>query len=414
MTGTRRTTWAVVVGAFLVYAYAWAVQPNRPEVTAVVDPPGSLFVVAESGFTAPPSDTEATLEQAKRYGWYGMWYDQYHYGQMARALARFDLPGTAWDEEAGVPASGSPTFTSVASYAYGLGYPILAAPFVWLGFGGDPYVILNGLLFALSAFLALRIGRQVVSEPAAVVAVIALVTAAPFVRYFVIPNSTSVTVVAVLAATWMLVAPRPTRADIALAASTAALCAAARYVDGAWPALLLGGSVLLRRPKAVRTALLTGGTLLVTVLLVALTHRLAFGSILETPYHFHNDGLDTSDVAYSLGRIPSSFIGVFFSGQRKELFGVDPIIRAAPWMLLAPWGLIGLWRDRHPLRGPLAVAAAVAALATAQYCAWLFGGIANLRLFNIRFYHSWFALYAVLAAAALERALVRPDRPDRS
>jgi hypothetical protein len=409
---SARTTVVVAMVAVAVYVYAWMVQPGRPELGSVWSRPGATFVVHAKGLSAvPPALAGEQAAQAKQLGWYGHWYDQYHYGQMARALARFDLPGTAWDEDADEPVSGE-VRTKQASYAYGLGYPLLAVPFVWAGFGGDPFVVVNGVLFALVAVLTLRIARQFVSEPAAIVSVLALVTATPMVRYFVIPFGSSVTVVAVLAATWIAVAPRVGRFDVAFVAASVAVCAAARYVDAAWPVLIIVAAVALRRPGATRVAVVSAVSLTVAIGLVAWTHDLAFGAPWLTPYHFHNDGFDASAKAYALGRIPSALVGVFLSGQRKELFNVDPILRSSPWFALAPIGLVALVRKAHPLRGPILAVAGVALLATLHYGAWFFGGLANLRLWNIRFYEAWFPLAAVLAAVALEW-LVGTSRPAR-
>jgi hypothetical protein len=399
----------VVVAALAFYTYAWSVQSNRPQLAALRDDPHEMFVITETGPVAPPELAGEVDAQARRYGWYGAWYDQFHYAQMARDLARGDLPGTAWDHVAVRPESGEPYRTAESGYLYGLGYSLLAVPFVWAGFGGDPFVVLDGLLLATCALLTARIGRRFLPEGVAAVVALAVVVATPSTRYFVIPYGTSVTTVAVLAALAALVAPRIGRAQAGLTAAAIAACAAARYVDVVWPLLVVGLALLLRRPGVVRLAVVTVAAVAVTVVLVAWTHHLVFGSVWDTPYDFHNDGLDTSRTAYEPSRIPDAFVGVFLSGEREQLFGVDPILRAAPWLALAPLGLVVLFRERDPLRWAMTATLGVAAVATLQYLAWFFGGTENLRIWVIRFYQPWFPLCAVLAAIGV-RWVVAPRR----
>ena len=50
----HRASIAVFVVALVVYGYAWAVQPVRPQLAGVFDSPGVMFTVSETGFTAPP------------------------------------------------------------------------------------------------------------------------------------------------------------------------------------------------------------------------------------------------------------------------------------------------------------------------------------------------------------------------
>ena len=141
MLGTRRRriiSTAAIGLAF--YAYAWAVQPNRPQLGAVFDDPPKLATVTENGIRPADAGTAETLGQARRWGWYGAWYDQFHYARMARAIGRGELPGVAWDPVHMV-ATNPASPHEVASFSYGLGYPAVGAVFYDLGFKGDPFVV---------------------------------------------------------------------------------------------------------------------------------------------------------------------------------------------------------------------------------------------------------------------------------
>src|SRR5438132_9719314 len=114
------------------------------------------------------------VQQVKQYGWIGGWYDQFHYARMARALGHFHLPGAHWDHVNMTPTADAPAGQEPSSFSFGLGYPLVGALFFMLGFRGDAFVVPDGLLFALSAMLALVLARRLVSAKAAFVAVNAL------------------------------------------------------------------------------------------------------------------------------------------------------------------------------------------------------------------------------------------------
>jgi hypothetical protein len=403
--GTRRRR-VVATGliALAFYAYAWAVQPDRPQLAAVFDDPPKLATVTESGFRAQDAASPIAQRQIRRWGWNGAWYDQFHYARMARAIGRGQLPGTGWDPVHMVAKNASSPHET-ASFSYGLGYPAIGAVFYVLGFKGDPFVVPDGLLFALSAMLALVLAERFVNAAVALIVVNALVLTGPFVLYFVIPYSTSLTVVAVLVALVVITGDRfDWPVALALGTSTA-FAFAARYTDVVWVLALVAIPLWIRRHKAWRVVVATAGELAVTAAVVGWAQDRAFGSPFTTPYKYVHNGLDASWHAYQLGHVANAGVGVFITGDRSVLFRVEPILKSFPWALAAPVGLVLLFSDRHPLRWTALLATVVAVASTVTYLAWVFGGTVDLKYWIIRFQVAWFPLWAILAGVAIERAV---------
>jgi hypothetical protein len=399
----------VAVLALGFYGYAWAVQPNRPQLGAVFDEPPALLPIYDDGMHRTPENSARYDAQTERWGWYGGWYDQFHYARMARSLGRFELPGTQYDPVRREARPGA-TSREPASYSYGLGYPLVGALFFILGFKGDPFVVPDGLLFAAAALLTLRLGRHWLRPATALLATAALVVAAPFVKYFVMPYSNSLTVVAVLAALNVMVSRRFTVPGGLLVGLAVAFAFLGRYLDGVVVAVLLAPSLVANWRRSWRVALpcLALGGAAVAVMLAS--QAAAFGDAFTTPYNFVHHGLDQSLSAFSLRAIPSAFVGVFLTGDRSRLFGVEPVLRSAPWLALAPVGLAVLVARRRrvgPVWRPLAWAMVVATASSLMYLAWFFGSTGNLIYWIIRFHAPWFPLYALLAATAVDALLVR-------
>lgn len=389
----------VGVAALAFYAYSWLIQPNRPQLAAVFDEPPALVNVIESGPVATATNRNRIEDQKRRWGWYGEWYDQFHYARMARSLGRFELPGTEWDHVAQTP---EPTAVSrePASYSYGLGYPLVGAVFFVLGFKGDPFVVPDGLLMAAAACLTFRLARHLVPGPGALLAPLALVTAAPFTQYFVIPYGNSITAVAVLIVLNVALDRRWTLLRALAVGVTAALCLLGRYVDGLLVLALLAPFVLVQRRRALPFGLAVGACVTLAATVALVTQDRVFGDPFKTPYHYVHNGLDASLDAIVPSQIPNAAVGVFLSGDRSSLFRVQPVLRTAPWLALAPAGLLIALRRREPAAGVLAWGAFVATASSLFYLAWYFGGTDAMPYWVIRFHAPWFPLATVLAVYA--------------
>jgi hypothetical protein len=400
----RRRLIATGLIALAFYAYAWAVQPNRPQLGAVFDDPPKLATVTETGIRPADAATPIAHYQARRWGWYGAWYDQFHYARMARAIGRGRLPGAGWDPVRMV-AKNPNAAHEVASFSYGLGYPAVGAVFYLVGFKGDPFVVPDGLLFALAAMLALALAERFLNPVTAFVVVNALVLTGPFALYFVIPYGTSLTVVAVLAALLVITGGRFDWPVAVAMGTLAALAFAARYTDVVWVVALLAIPLWFHRRAAWRVIVATVVELGLAGVIVAWAQDRAFGDPFTTPYKYVHNGLDASWRAYQFGHVANAGVGVFLTGDRSILFRVEPILKSFPWAVAAPVGLVLLFVDRHPLRWIAALATAVAVVSTVTYLAWVFGGTRDLEYWIIRFHVAWFPLWAILAGVTIERIL---------
>ena len=403
--GTRRRRLiATACIALAFYAYAWGVQPNRPQLAAVFDDPPKLLTVTENGFRPGDAGTPLAQYQSHRWGWNGQWYDQFHYARMARAIGRGQLPGVGWDPVHMV-AKDPTAKHETASFSYGLGYPAVGAIFYVLGFKGDPFVVPDALLFALSAMLALVLAERFLNAAMALIVVNVLVLTGPFALYFVIPYGTSLTVVAVLLG---LVVVTGDRFDwpVAIALGTAtAFAFAARYTDVVWVVALVAIPLFVHRRAAWRVIVATAGELAIAAAVVGWAQWRAFGSVFTTPYKYVHGGLDASWSAYRFGHVANAGIGVFITGDRSTLFRVEPILKSFPWAVAAPIGLVLLFVDKHPLRWTALLATVVAIGSTVTYLAWVFGGTDQLVIWIIRYHIAWFPLWAILAGVVFERAL---------
>ncbi len=416
--GARRRTPAVrfmatALVALTFYGYTWMVQPGRPQLTAVFDEPDIMLTVLEDGFRPTEAGTAEAAYQSKRWGWIGTWYDQFHYARMARSLARFELPGRYWDPVAMAPTPDAPEGREVASFSYGLGYPLVGAAFFLLGFRGDPFVVPNGLLFALSAALALALAERFLRRATAFAVVNVLVLTGPFALYFVIPYSTSLSVVAVLACLLVVTGDRFDWRVAVPVAACVGLVFAARYTEAVWLVAILGGAVLRHRRATWRLVASVTAVLAVTAAASGISQDIAFGSPFKTPYHYVHGGLDASPEAYQPSHIVDALGGIYATGDRSILFRVEPILKDFPWAVLAPVGLVILFRRRHPRRWEMLLAAAVGVLSILSYLAWVLGGTEALLYWIIRLHVAWFALWAVLAGLAVEAFVDRFVRSGR-
>jgi hypothetical protein len=325
------------------------------------------------------------------HGWYGG-VDQHKYLVEAEDLARGDLPRRA-------------------EYLYGLGYPAAAVPALKLGFVGDPFTPFDVLAFGAMLTMTAVLGERLHSLRLGVLAALALAVATPALSAMAMPWNTTVSVLAGLAGLLVATAPRPPswRQGLVLGLAVG-VCFAARYVDALFP-LAVGGAGLLRWGRRARpAAVAAGAATLVLVGAVLWTHAAVLGSPLTTPYASRGRAHSEQSLSgYRLADVPRHGLEVFVTGNDDgKRTGTDPLLARFPWAVLAPAGAVLLLRRRHPLRGPLLVAAAMSIAFTVLYLAFPAGGGHDLVYGNQRYFLMQFPLWAVLAgisvAALLDRA----------
>lgn len=390
----RGTYLAVFVVAVVFFLYCWSVQPGRPPLQDLTD--------------------DATA------GWYGGSADQINYAREARALSQLELPGIYWDYDAWEPRPDRPADAEVTDYAYGLGYPVLGVPFIWLGLKGDPFVIPNSLMFGAAACLVFAIARRFLTDRGALLTTAAIVFATPFVNFIATPWNTTITVIAALTIIYVGVSSdRSWPATIAVAASVS-LAFAARYVDVVWLGLLAAAAIGPRLRHFTRIVVVGAATLAVTSVLVLWSHQQVFGSAFTTPLHYHfHDGKRGDDLSdYKLSRVPEHSIAVFITSQQtngdRSPTGHDPLLRDYFWLLAAPSGVYVLAKRERRLRAlvntvgfVLLAAAAVSIVASVFYLSYWSSGGDDIKNGNGRFFVAWFPVWGVLAAIGIADVYAR-------
>ena len=316
---------------------------------------------------------------------YFNWADQHSLREEARALSRGDLPGTAANSD----------------YAFGLGYPLLAVPALWVGIDQDPFVIVNALIFASELMIVVVLGTRLRSRAFGFGVAALLAFATPLVAFTLVPWSTSITTLSILLALLVATDPFDRRLGHVLVLGAAiGLCFASRYVDALWPALI-GLSALVRRPHGWRSALIVGGVAMVFVLPVLWSHEIVFGDPIKTPYaHHEREGdVDQSLDAFNPVRAPLSFFEVFVTGVHDgKRVPAEPMLEAAPWLIAAPLGLWFVVRRRVPAWRVYAIASAISVAASTFYLSFWAGTGHDLQFHNLRYFISWIPPWALLAA----------------
>jgi hypothetical protein len=347
-------------------------------------------------------------------GFYGF-SDQSLYLLTSQVLAHWRLP------------------VGTTQYHFGLGYPILAVPFTWLGFRGDPFAPVDVLAFgatvALTFVVATRV-RVFDREPqrllfgVAVAAVTALAT--PLLMLASTPWNTNVDVALGLAVLVIVTSRRRIGRARALTLGIAvSWIFASRFVDALFLGLPIIVAFVLRTAPERRRILLYGGAAVVVVVgAVFATQQYAFGSWLATPYQFHTQtstGADDQSIhQYRLAWIPSHFTGTFLTGSadgKRE--PRDPLLRDFPLLALAPFGAVAVARRRDRNRPIWMAVATTSLVATVFYLSFIAARVTDLKYGNLRYWAAWYPLWALLAVAAIVRGvtgaterLLRDDRGD--
>ncbi len=275
-------------------------------------------------------------------------FDQGSYLRTARILARWHLPARYFD------------------YEYGLGYPILGAPFIWLGMRADPFAVVDAVAFGASVSLTFVLGLRVTA-----------------LRSRVRPELIAIGAALVLAVSSPL---------LTLASSP-------------W-----NSNVVV--PQRRRLLLFGGSAFLLVLTLVLLSQQYTFGSFLTTPYHFHHrtSGAvarnDQSLGEYRISAIPKHFVGTFITGKQNGVREPgDPILRQFPLLLLAPIGAWSLLRARARRRSVWLGAIAGSLIGSLFYLSFVAGGAGDLAFGNARYWAPWYPLWALCSVLGLAVSL---------
>lgn len=330
-------------------------------------------------------------------------FDQGSYLRTARLLARWRFPTRHYD------------------YEYGLGYPVLGIPFIWLGLRGDPFAVVDALAFGTTLSLTFILGLRVAGsqcrvrpEVIAVGSALVLATSTPLLNLASMPWNSNIVVplgmlVLVLATSTHDLSP----VRCAVIGLAIGWIFATRYLDAFFLGVPVLAAFLLATPAQRRRLLLYGGSALVVVVtLVLLSQQYTFGNPLTTPYHFHHrtSGAavrnDQSLGEYRISSIPTHFVGTFITGKQNGVREPgDPLLRQFPLLLLAPIGAWRLLRTRSSQRRVWVAAFGGSIVGTLFYLSFVAGGAGDLVFGNARYWAPWYPLWALCSVLGLVASL---------
>jgi hypothetical protein len=319
-------------------------------------------------------------------GWFGF-FDQGQYLRMAVDLSDFTLPAE--------------------HFLYGLGYPAVAVPFLWLGLDQDPFMVFNGAAFVFVAAATYVVGRRLFSRSVGAIAAFGLVFASPLITYVVTPWNSTVSLVAAAAILLLGTSPRPRLWQAGVIGLMVGWGFAARYIDVIWLGALGAAVLLLQgRPRPREAALLASAVALLAALPVLYAHEKLFGSPFETPYRLHAslDGTETDQdlSSYDLEKVPRSGFGVFVdpfvNGVRES---GTPLLASMFWALAALPGAYLAIRRSHRWRPLLVTFVLAAAAATVFYLSFRATSAGTLKFGTLHYFKMWWPGTALLAAAGL-------------
>lgn len=266
-------------------------------------------------------------------GWFGF-YDQGQYLQMAEALANFSYSGLQ------------------ATYSYGLGYPLVAVPALWLGFDKDPFVFFNFGVFVFATYAVYRTAKQLISPFAGFLAGFGIVFATPLITYTSQPWNSTVCLLAISGILLTVTVKKVTLWHALTVGFLVGWSFAARYVDVAWLLPLALASLYRGSFKnVIKLSIFVGIGVTIWLVPVLYSHYKFFGSPFRTPYVNHVGLTDSSSDqqlnAYSLVRIPDAALGMFISPRLAGSVDNDRgFLISMFWVVAAIPGAIIVLRQR--------------------------------------------------------------------
>jgi hypothetical protein len=325
-------------------------------------------------------------------GFYGF-YDQGSYLDMARLFARGRIPA------------------SRAQYRSGIGYPMLAAPFIRLGFHGDPFAPVDVLAFGATLALTFLLSTHVRRDwPLAGRVLLGLAAAgvvafsSPSLQLDNIPwNSTIVTPLGLLVLTIAVARSEITVWRALTLGIAVGWIFSTLYADALFLGLPVVALIATRTPTERRRILVWGGiALAVTAAPTLALQQYALGSWIHTPYQFHYRASTGGDAQYRAARIPTHFMSTFITGRLGgQRVAQDPLLRQFPLLALAPIGAFLMLRARSKLRPVWLAALAGSAVGSLFYLSFIGGGAGDLGFGNLGYWLPWYPISAILAVVAI-------------
>jgi hypothetical protein len=365
---------AATAAYFVVYLLS---DPNLP---------GGAASPLSGWFSPPPSAYP---------GWFGG-YDQGQYLIIAHTLAGLHFGQLATRQV----------------YTYGIGYPIVGVPGIWLGFLKDPFVFFDLFAFVFVTYAVYRAGSKLISPVAGFLAAFGLVFATPLIVYVDQPLNSTVSMVVMAFVLLTLVRDEVTRSRAFALGMMLGWSYTARFIDVVWLGVIAVACVYRGSWRDVARRLFTPGLvglLLVVVPVLYLNYK-AFGSPFSTPYVNHlrtGGGSDQGLGSYHLRQVPNSFLGIFVSplwaGSNIPYRG---LLINFFWALGAIPGFVILWR-RGRRRAFLAAAGVILIVDYVFYLSFRADGNYSLAYGVLHYFKDFFPVIALFAAGLIDAGLRR-------
>ncbi len=299
---------------------------------------GAYFFLYYITDPARPADMFSWLgfNDAAMYpkGWFG-YYDQGQYLRLAHTLADFNFSQLH------------------QTYTYGVGYPLVAVPFIWLGFDKDPFVFFNIAVFLFATYAIYKSGRRFISPLGGFLAGFGLVFASPLLHYVDQPWNSTICLLAMSIMLLIASSRKVTRWHALAVGFMVGWVFAARYIDVIWVGLIALASLYRGSLKQLmKLVLYMAIGLILWLAPVLYSHYRIFGSPLRTPYVNHIGGVgggsDQQASAYKLNRAPNAALGMFVGPRVAGYPDTDRgLLNDMFWILAAIPGVLLLIKRKH-------------------------------------------------------------------
>jgi len=264
--------------------------------------------------------------QLNPLGYYGA-YDQSQYLEMAKEMSDFKL----------------------ATFTYGIGYPILGAMFYRI-YPKDPFMPVNFFFFIGTAIMTFYASRKIFENSNAKGALVTILflLSTSIVNYVVMPWNSTVNLFLFSIIFYIVISKKISLPRVLIVAVCVAWIFAARYIDIFFigPFLLAWFYTNRKEKKIIQNFIIFCIGMVLLVAPVFYLHNKYFGGPLKTPYttHMRDDGYSDQDLQrYDLGEVSDSWFTLLFGLRTPDDLLYPPLLKTAPIFFLFPlaiWGLI--------------------------------------------------------------------------
>ena len=331
-------------------------------------------------------------------GWYGF-YDQGQYLREAHTLASLRF------------------HELYQTYTYGIGYPLVAVPAIWLGFNKDPFVFFNFLAFIFAIYAVYKVAYKLISPMAGMLAGFGLLFATPLLHYTDQPWNSTVCLVAMSVVLLTLTVKKVTKWHALLIGFVVGWAFAARYID----VIFLGalGLMSMYRSGSLKTLFkpviyMAVGCAIFAIPVFFSQYKI-FGSPFRTPYvnHLGIGGVDGSDQglkAYNIKRVPESALAIFVSPRLAGSHDVDRGILIDFFCALAaiPGLVILIRKKNHTLF--LYTLLAVSIAASLFYLSFRASNSGALKYGTLHYFKMFWPCLVLLAVGFFDHIFVQGQR----